>query len=67
MDRAHAGLQGWAACDGWAGRVDGFAEWVAGGNPPAAADRPVADHLRRCPACREEFAIALAVLADDPA
>lgn len=57
---------GGATCDGWVGPVGGFAERVAAGRPLAVDDRPVADHIRRCLCCREEFEIAVGVLADEP-
>jgi predicted anti-sigma-YlaC factor YlaD len=63
MKRSHTAIGPGTMCHRWVERVDRFAARLAGERPLVASDRPVADHIRQCPACRKEFSLALALPA----
>lgn len=50
-------------CDECYAQVDAFVELHLSGKDAAAAMPLVADHLQRCPPCREEFEALLVALA----
>lgn len=51
-------------CDEWLSLVGRYAELVFAGKPVPPELQPVADHLRLCPECAEEFEALRKALAE---